>query len=126
MAHQNLSQLPRDLQDSILTNCGIQIYFRVSRGDAERLAKEVFETTGTEVKAVKLSPKYFDYDFYFYPEEWERYFQELQQLPNRWFYAKHKMEGRTLPLYTVEILPFYKELGIDKEEFNEIFRAREK
>jgi type IV secretory pathway TraG/TraD family ATPase VirD4 len=44
MAHQNLSQLPKQLQDSILTNCGIQCYFRVCRRDAEILAKEAFET----------------------------------------------------------------------------------
>jgi len=120
MAHQNLSQLPRDLQDSILTNCGIQCYFRVSRRDAEILAKEAFETTGLEVKATRLSPTYFDYDFYSYFEEWERYFQELQQLPNRCFYAKHKIEGGILPLQTAEVLPSYEEFGLRKEEFDKL------
>jgi len=57
MAHQNLSQLPKNLQDSILTNCGIQCYFRVCRRDAEILAKEAFETTGMEVKAVRFSAR---------------------------------------------------------------------
>jgi len=66
MAHQNLSQLPEDLQDSILTNCGIQICFRVSRNDAERIGKEFFETTGTEVKAYRSSPYGIDYIFYSY------------------------------------------------------------
>jgi type IV secretory pathway TraG/TraD family ATPase VirD4 len=33
MAHQYLSQLSKQLQDSILTNCGIQCYFRVCRRD---------------------------------------------------------------------------------------------
>ncbi|MCD6550536.1 type IV secretory system conjugative DNA transfer family protein, partial [bacterium] len=93
MAHQNLSQLPKDLKDSVLANSGIQICFRVSRADAERLAKEFFETTGTEVKSYLLSPSLIDYDYYSYPEEWERYIQELQTLPNRFFYAKHKIEG---------------------------------
>jgi len=120
MAHQNLSQLPKDLQDSILTNCGIQCYFRVCRRDAEILAKEAFETTGMEVKAVRLSPEYSDYDWFTYPEEWEKYFQELQQLPNRCFYAKHKIEGGILPLYTAEVLPAYEEFGIEKERFEEI------
>ncbi|MEM0172466.1 MAG: TraM recognition domain-containing protein [Thermoproteota archaeon] len=69
MAHQNLSQLPKDLQDSILTNCGIQCYFKVARRDAERLAKEAFETSGIKVKAVKLSREYSDYDWYSYSEE---------------------------------------------------------
>jgi hypothetical protein len=120
MAHQNLSQLPKNLQDSILTNCGIQCYFRVRRRDAEILAKEAFETTGTEVKAVKLTPEYSDYDWYTYPEEWERYIQELEQLPNRCFYAKHKIEGGVLPLRTADVPPAYKEFGIGKEEFEKL------
>jgi hypothetical protein len=120
MAHQNLSQLPKNLQDSILTNCGIQCYFRVCRRDAEILAKEAFETTGREVKAVKLAPEYSDYDWYTYPEEWERYIQELEQLPNRCFYAKHKIEGGVLPLRTADVPPAYEEFGIGKEEFEKL------
>jgi len=122
MAHQNLSQLPKELQDSVLTNCGIQCYFRVCRRDAEILAKEAFETTGMEVKAVRLSPEYSDYDWFTYPEEWEKYFQELQQLPNRCFYAKHKIEGGILPLRTVDVLPAYEEFEVGKEEFEERLR----
>jgi hypothetical protein len=120
MAHQNLSQLPKNLQDSILTNCGIQCYFRVCRRDAEILAKEAFETTGMEVKAVKLTPEYSDYDWYTYPEEWEKYIQELEQLPNRCFYAKHKIEGGVLPLRTADVPPAYEEFGIGKEEFEKL------
>lgn len=122
MAHQNLSQLPKDLQDSILTNCGIQCYFRVCRRDAEILAKEAFETTGTEIKATRLSPYSFDYDWYSYPEEWERYFQELEQLPNRHFYAKHKIEGGILPLQTTDVLPAYEEFGYEKESYEKVMR----
>ncbi|MEO0242876.1 MAG: type IV secretion system DNA-binding domain-containing protein [candidate division WOR-3 bacterium] len=122
MAHQNLSQLPKDLQDSILTNCGIQCYFRVCRRDAEILAKEAFETSGMEVKAVRLTPEYSDYDWFTYPEEWERYFQELQQLPNRCFYAKHKIEGGILPLRTADVLPACEEFGLEKEEYEEILK----
>jgi hypothetical protein len=120
MAHQNLSQLPRQLQDSVLTNCGIQCYFRVCRRDAEILAKEAFETTGMEVKAVRLSPEYADYDWFSYPEEWEKYIQELENLPNRCFFAKHKIEGGVLPLRTVDVLPAYEEFGIEKEDFERI------
>jgi hypothetical protein len=120
MAHQNLSQLPKDLQDSILTNCGIQCYFRVCRRDAEILAKEAFETTGTEIKATRLSPYSFDYDWYSYPEEWEKYFQELEQLPTRQFYAKHKIEGGVLPLQIADVLPAYEEFGYEKESYEEI------
>jgi len=120
MAHQNLSQLPKNLQDSILTNCGIQCYFRVCRRDAEILAKEAFETTGTEIKATRLSSYAFDYDWYSYPEEWEKYFQELEQLPNRCFYAKHKIEGGVLPLQTADVLPAYEEFGYDKAKYETI------
>lgn len=122
MAHQNLSQLPKDLQDSILTNCGIQCYFRVCRRDAEILAKEAFETTGMEVKAVRLTPEYSDYDWFTYPEEWEKYFQELEQLPNRCFYAKHKIEGGIIPLQTADVLPAYEEFRIEKDKFEEVLR----
>jgi Cdc6-like AAA superfamily ATPase len=120
MAHQNLSQLPRQLQDSVLTNCGIQCYFRVCRRDAEILAKEAFETTGMEVKAVRFAEDYADYDWFSYPEEWEKYIQELENLPNRCFFAKHKIEGGVLPLRTVDVLPVYEEFGIEKEDFERL------
>jgi hypothetical protein len=123
MAHQNLSQLPKSLQDSILTNCGIQCYFRVCRRDAEILAKEAFETTGLEVKAVKLTKEGSDYDWFTYQEEWEKYIQELENLPNRCFYAKHKIEGGVLPLRTAEVLPAYEEFGVEREEFEEIMKG---
>jgi hypothetical protein len=122
MAHQNLSQLPKQLQDSILTNCGIQCYFRVCRRDAEILAKEAFETTGMEVKAVRFTGESVDYDWFSYPEEWEKYIQELENLPNRCFFAKHKIEGGVLPLRTADVLPAYEEFGIEKEEFEEIMK----
>jgi hypothetical protein len=120
LAHQNLSQLPKNLQDSILTNCGVQCYFRVCRRDAEILAKEAFETTGLEVKAVKLTREYSDYDWFSYPEEWEKYIQELENLPNRCFYAKHKIESGVLPLRTANVLPAYEEFGVGREEFEKI------
>ena len=123
MAHQNLSQLPEDLQDSILTNCGIQICFRVSRNDAERIGKEFFETTGTEVKAYRSSPYGIDFIFYSYPEEWEIYIQQLQSLPNRCFFAKHKIEGGVIPLFSPEIKPVYEEYGMSRDEYEEFVKG---
>jgi len=117
MAHQNLSQLPKELQDSILTNCGIQIYFRTSRRDAEILAKEAFETTGTEVKAVQLSEYGSYHDYFTYQEEWEHYFEELQNLPPRVCYVKHKIEGGIIPIMTDEVLPPYQEFGYDADNY---------
>ncbi len=119
LAHQNLSQLPEDLQDSILTNCGIQACFRISRKDAVIMAKEFFQTTGTEIKSSKLSVDSSDYQFYSYQEEWERYFQEIQSLPNRAFYVKHKIEGGIIPLQTETIAPAFELAGYSKEIYNE-------
>jgi hypothetical protein len=84
------------------------------------LAKEAFETTGLEVKAVKLGAEYLDYDWFSYPEEWEKYIQELENLPNRCFYAKHKIEGGVLPLRTADVLPAYEELGMGKDDFERL------
>ena len=121
IAHQNLAQLPKDLQGSILTNCGIQVYFRISRRDAEILAKEAFETSGTEAKGVRLSPETFDYDYFSYSEEWESYFQELQTLPQRACYVKHKIEGGIISIQTVDVEPPYLVFGFDKEEYMALF-----
>jgi len=48
---------------------------------------------------------------------------ELENLPNRCFYAKHKIEGGVLPLRTAEVLPAYEEFGIEREEFEEIMKG---
>lgn len=120
LAHQNLSQLPENLQDSILTNCGIQACFRISRKDTEIMAKEFFETTGTEVKSYSISTESSDVDFYSYQEEWEKFFQELQSLPNRFFYIKHKIEGGVIPLKTQAIAPSYELAKVSKETYDEI------
>ncbi len=122
LAHQNLSQLPEDLQDSILTNCGIQACFRISRKDAEIMAKEFFQTTGTEIKSSKISVDSSDYKYYSYQEEWERYFQEIQSLPNRAFYVKHKIEGGIIPLKTETIAPAFELAGYSKEIYDETLK----
>src|SRR5450756_2367402 len=53
--------------------------------------------------------------YYSYQEEWERYFQEIQSLPNRAFYVKHKIEGGIIPLQTDKIAPAYELAGVSKE-----------
>lgn len=119
MAHQNLSQLPRRLQDSILTNCGVQFYFRVSREDAERLAKEAFKPTARKIKGISSG---FNYDYYTHSEEWERYFQQLLNLPPRGCYVKHQIEGGLIPITTPEV-PFpWEILGIEEEEYPSFLR----
>ncbi len=119
LAHQNLTQLPEDLQDSILTNCGIQVSFRASRKDAERLSKEFFQTTGKEVKDSKISPTAIDHKYYSYQEEWEYYFQAIQTLPPRCFFVKHKIEGGILPLQTETIAPAFELAGVSQDKHKE-------
>ncbi len=120
LAHQNLTQLPEDLQDSILTNCGIQVSFRASRKDAERLSKEFFQTTGKEIKESKFSPTAaIDHKYYSYQEEWEYYFQAIQTLPPRCFFVKHKIEGGILPLQAETIAPAFELAGLSQQQHKE-------
>lgn len=72
LAHQNLAQLPSALRASILSNCGIQAYFRISRDDSNILAKDA------------LVPIYQN------PPGWESYIQLLQELLPRMCYIKNK------------------------------------
>jgi len=92
LAHQNLSQLPKELQDSILANCGIVSCFRVSRKDAEIMAKEL------------LTP------LYRLPPGWEITFQEIQELPDRYCFVKNKAEGGIILIQTTEIPEPWQEL----------------
>jgi len=99
MAHQTLAQIPEELRSLILGNTGIQVYFRLNRHDASLLAKEAFEYSGHEVKRVSgFRPTYWSLG-----EEWERHIQELQSLPPRICYVKHKIEGGVIPIETVEL-----------------------
>lgn len=85
LAHQNLAQLPRELRDSILTNCGIQACFRTSREDAQILAKEL------------LGPLYCQ------PPGWEMNIQNLQELPSRYCFVKNKSEGGVILIQTPDM-----------------------
>jgi hypothetical protein len=113
IAHQTLAQIPEELRALILGNTGIQVYFRVNRHDAQLLAKEAFEYSGYEIKTVKnLHPVYWSL-----AEEWEHYTEELQNLPPRVCYAKHKIEGGLITLSTVDIQPAWEVLGMSEEEY---------
>lgn len=103
MAHQNMSQLTRNLRGGILGNVGIQVYFRVSREDAEILAKEAFETTGTEVKSVRYGDESFSFDYYAYSEEWEKHIRSLQRFENRQCLIYHKMQGGLIKVTTPNV-----------------------
>lgn len=99
MAHQNLAQIPTTLRSTVLGNTGIQVVFRINRQDAQLLAKEAFEYSGYEVKTMsKFSPK-----FWSLGEEWEHHTEELQNLPPRYCYVKHKIEGGLIQIQTADI-----------------------
>jgi hypothetical protein len=119
MAHQTLAQISEELRSLILGNTGIQVYFRVNRQDAQLLAKEAFEYSGYDVKTFYgLHPV-----FWTLGEEWENKTEELQNLPPRCCYAKHKIEGGLIPLFTAEIEPAWEVLGMEEDEYQEYLRS---
>lgn len=113
MAHQTLSQISTELRSLILGNAGIQVYFRMNRQDAQLLAKEAFEYSGYEIKDVGLHHR----KYWTLSEEWEKYIGELQGLPPRYCYIKHKIQGGIIPVRTVEIKPIHDYLELEEEEY---------
>lgn len=99
LAHQNLAQLPAALRASILSNCGLQAYFRISRDDSNILAKE------------SLASIYND------PPGWERYIQALQELPRRGCVIKNKIDGGVIAVRTLDFAPPHEFAETDEEEF---------
>ncbi len=115
MAHQTLAQIPEELKSLILGNAGIQVYFRVNRRDAQLLAKEAFAYSGYEIKTFRnLHPV-----FWTLGEEWENKTEELQKLPPRCCYAKHKIEGGLISLLTAEVELPWEVLGLEEDEYQE-------
>lgn len=120
MAHQTLSQVPTELRSLILGNTGIQVYFRLNRRDASLLAKEAFEYSGYKVKSVSRrgGRRYWSLG-----EEWELYIGELQSLPPRICYVKHKIEGGIVPIQTAEIDAPRRVLGMGEDEYQKFVRT---
>jgi hypothetical protein len=117
MAHQTLQQIPRELRSVILGNAGIQVYFRMNREDAELLSKEAFIYDGYNVKTVQMSSSKMNTKYWSLGEEWERNFSQLQNMPPRSCFVKHKIQGGMLPLETEDIDPAYEALGMKPEEY---------
>lgn len=114
LAHQTLAQLSTSLKGVILANTGLQVTFRVSRQDAEVLAKEAFEYSGYEVKTTRnLSSQ-----FWSYAEEWEHHMAALQTLSPRQAYVKHKLEGGLISIKTVDIALPWQELAMDEDAYH--------
>jgi len=85
LAHQNLAQLPKELRASILANCGVQACFRVSREDAQIMAKELMTTLWRQ------------------PPGWEINVQTLQELEHRKCFIKNKIEGGIIAIETENV-----------------------
>lgn len=104
LAHQNLAQLPSSLRASILSNCGLQAYFRISRADADILAKESLAA------------------IYEKPVGWEAYIQSLQELPRRTCVVKNKIGGGVIKIETTENPPPYEKRGMPERDFMKAVR----
>lgn len=107
LAHQNLAQLPATLRASILSNCGLQAYFRISRDDSNILAKE------------SLASIYND------PPGWERYIQAFQELPRRGCVIKNKIDGGIIAVRTIDLPSPHEFAETDEKEFAEEVAASE-
>jgi hypothetical protein len=117
LAHQTLAQIPPDLRSIILGNTGIQVYFRMNRKDAELLAKEAFTYSGYHVKTVQWRSNRIDTRFWSLGEEWEKNYSQLQNMPPRHCFIKHKIAGRMLPIKTATIDPAQHVLGMSPTEY---------
>lgn len=113
LAHQTLAQVPSELRSLILGNTGIQVYFRAGHQDAQLLANEAFIYSGHDVKSASLrgiryrSPG----------EQRQLLAQEIQDLPPRVCYVKHKIEGGLIPIHTVDIDPPWEVLGVNQDGY---------
>lgn len=99
MAHQNLAQLPKTLKASIMANCGLHILFRLSREDAQTIAKESLHALYDEAPT------------------WETHIQLLQKLPPRVFFAHNKQAGGVVLLSALDTPAPYTETGMEEETF---------
>jgi type IV secretory pathway TraG/TraD family ATPase VirD4 len=99
LAHQNLAQLPPPLRATILSNCGLQAYFRISRDDANILAKESLAS------------------IYSTPPGWEEYIKILQELHPRVCFIKNKIDGGVIAIQTIDQPPPHELAETDEDEF---------
>jgi hypothetical protein len=89
----------------------------MNREDAELLSKEAFVYDGYDVKSVQMRKDRMDTKFWSLGEEWERNFAQLQNMPPRHCFIKHKIQGGMLPLETASIEPAWQALKMSPEEY---------
>ena len=115
MAHQTLAQVSAELRHLVLGNTGIQAYFRVGHQDAQTVANEAFVFSSHDVKSASMH----GVQFRSAGEQRQLLAQEIQDLPPRMCYVKHKIEGGLVNLRTVDIEPAYEALGLDEDEYQD-------
>ncbi|MBU2036659.1 hypothetical protein KJ866_00400 [Patescibacteria group bacterium] len=91
--------LPAPLRASVLSNSGLQAYFRISRDDANILAKESLAS------------------LYSSPPGWEEYIKLLQELTPRVCFIKNKISGGVIAIQTIDQPPSHEMAETDEEDF---------
>lgn len=100
LAHQTQSQVDFKMQGSI-GNVGVKVVFGVDRGDAEVMARKLFDVDLTQVKSEAHTETQHPV-FSPVPEQWEGLVNELQRLPQRCAYARsHNRPVKRLKTVTV-------------------------
>jgi hypothetical protein len=108
MANQTLAQLERTLLASVLGNCQVQISFRCSRDDAEKLARQAFRATGKQIKFQLEGRRLFSSEppsnpvFVPVAEEMEGYINFLLDLGPREALLNVRGEGSPVPFRTAD------------------------
>jgi hypothetical protein len=99
LANQNLGQLPSELRAAILSNCDLMASFRVSRADAEILAKDFYGGVYDE------------------PQAFEPRIQTLQDFRDREFIFKNRKKGGIVTLSTFDVPPAWQSYRSSKEDY---------
>ena len=115
MVHQTLAQVSSELRTLVLGNTGIQVYFRVGHQDAQVLGNEAFVFSPHDVKSASMR----GVNYRSPGEQRQLLAQDIQDLPPRVCYVKHKIEGGLITLRTVDIEPADYVLGLDEDEYLE-------
>ena len=113
MAHQTLAQVSSELRNLVLGNTGIQVYFRVGHQDAQVLANEAFVFSQHDVKSASIR----GIQYRSAGEQRQLLAQDIQDLPPRVCYVKHKITGGLIVLRTVDMESPWEQLGVDKADY---------
>ena len=120
LRYQRRHRRVRAENDLVLGNTGIQVYFRVGHQDAQVLANEAFVFSPHDVKSASMRGVRYKSA----GEQRQLLAQDIQDLPPRVCYVKHKIEGGLVTLRTVDIAPAEQVLGLDEDEYAEYLANR--